>query len=103
MSQSAADHSHRKMGNYLDVIINDVFVAQHVRNHLRRLVSTSLKIDRIVNAITTNSIILLAPNAVKELKDNVCNLKIPRFDILLVLFALYFPCEIADYRLVTLN
>lgn len=82
MNQSEVVLSLPKMGNYQDDIINVVSVVQHVKNHLKLPAFTSLKIDLIVNDIITNSIIQLAVNAVKALKDNVCNLKTVQFDIL---------------------
>jgi hypothetical protein len=93
MNRSAADLSLRKMESYQVVIINSASVALHVKNHLKRQVSTLSKTDHIANAITTNSITLHVRNVVKESKDNVYNLKMLQYDILLVLLALYIPSE----------
>jgi len=88
MNRSEADLSLRKMENYQVVIINSASVAPHVKNHLRRQVSTSLKTDPIANGITTNSIIPHVRNVMRASKDNVYNLKMPQYDTLLVLRAL---------------
>jgi hypothetical protein len=84
MNQSEVDLSLHKMGSYQDDIINVVSAVRHVKNRLKLPAFTSLKIDRIVNAIITNSIIQHVLNAVKASKDNVCNWKILQFDILVV-------------------
>lgn len=82
MNQSEVDLSLHKMGSYQDDIINVVSAVRHVKNRLKLPAFTSLKIDRIVNAIITNSIIQHVVNAVKASRDNVCNWKILQFDIL---------------------
>jgi hypothetical protein len=87
------------MENYQVAIINDVSVAQPVKNHSKPQVSTYSRIDHIVNNITTNSITRHVRNVVKVLKDNVYNSKILQFDILHVLLALYSPFwSLTDYR-----
>lgn len=93
-----------KMVNFPDDIINGVFVVRHVRNLLKRQVFMFSRIDRTVNDIITNLIILRVGNAVKVLKDNVYNLKTLQFDILTVLLVMYFAlCMSANSRHVTFN
>ena len=78
-----------KTANFPDDIINNVSVVQLVKNLLKRQVFTFSKIDRIVNDIIVNLIILPVRIVVKALKDNVCNLKMLQFDILNVLLVTY--------------
>ena len=93
MNLSVVVRSPLKTVSFLDDTINIVSVVQHVKSHLKRQVFMSSRIDRIVNNIIMNSIILLVPNVAKVSKDNVYNLKMLQFDILIVLHVMYFPLK----------
>ena len=77
--------------NSPDDIINDVSVVQRVRNHSKPQLFMFSRIDRTANEIIMNLITLCVRNVVKVLRDNVCNLKMPQFDILHVLLVMYDP------------